>query len=126
MILSKAREALEQFVVEPVLSEFENTNSEEINVDTVFEIEAQLRSVMLKIQYINPLLRKKLPDDLTFEVVAYSSSRRNFDVSLWSEEGKGTKLPEVNRRIKNAEIIPVKTCVVDQILRMQTYIEFPS
>lgn len=48
-------------------------------------IEAQLRGVLLKLQYADSYLRK-LPRDCRFEVVAYTSRRGGVPQEAWVEE----------------------------------------
>ena len=126
-MLSSDRHPLEQFIVEPtiLLSSYDHhqVSGREIGFDDMLQIEAQLRSIMLKVQYIDALLPYEIPESSTFEIVAYVSKRNGMDISLWSEDGKEATVACASKRLEKAEITPLKTCLIDRVFRLQTFIE---
>jgi hypothetical protein len=92
----------------------------------VSAIEAQLRAAMLKLQYVDALLTTPtVPEGSTFQIVAYSAGRVGIDPELWAEH-QADELEEGGLALQRGEIIPLKTCKVDNAFRLQVYAETPG
>jgi hypothetical protein len=144
-------QALERFIIEPKLLLFPPTSTaaaaagqpgtsalqtSSSNLD-ILEFEAQLRAILLKLQYIDAVLPPKPPIGSTFQIVVYTAGRGGMAVDAWIEEqGKGGSLlseqglemkeSENGSGISGAEIVPIKSCKIEGALQLQIYLERPS
>lgn len=81
-------------------------------------IEAHLRGILLKLQYVDSYL-KKLPPGCTFEVVAYTSWRGGIPAADWVEE----QPTPGHLELQQAEIVPIKSCNLAGTFQLQLYAE---
>lgn len=92
--------------------------SEEPQPLDVDALHSQLRSVLVKLQYADSYLAP-LPAGCTFEVLAYTFGRRAVDRHTWVEEEPAPGVLE----LADAEIVPIKSCMVDDVLQLQLFVE---
>ncbi|PNW73850.1 hypothetical protein CHLRE_13g575333v5 [Chlamydomonas reinhardtii] len=80
-------------------------------------LEAGLGSALLKLQFIDSLL-KPLPQGCTFELAAYSTSRSGVDAQYFGEESSGAL--ELRQPVTGT---PLKTVCVPGCINMQVLVE---
>jgi hypothetical protein len=103
------------------------------NLD-ILEFEAQLRAILLKLEYIDAVLPPKPPTGSTFQIIAYTAGRSGMAVDAWVEEQQGALLSDQGLEMKKsdtnsdtgAEIVPIKSCRIEGALQLQLYVERPS
>lgn len=122
VIKSPEGQALERFIIEPkLLATNPAVNNTERSPD-ILELEAHLRAVLLKLQYIDSALSDRLPRCSSFEILAYTTGRAGMAVDAWLPEQppldkSGLELGE------SGEIVPLKSVRIDHAVQLQLYIE---
>lgn len=84
----------------------------------VEELQSQLRSVILKLQYADSYLAP-LPPGCAFELLAYTTDRRALPADTWAEERPTPGQLE----LEEAEIVPIKSAAVEGAFQLQLFAE---
>lgn len=117
-------QATERFIVEPniLTSQLESTRID------VLELEAQLRGVLMKLQYAAALL-PPLPhlQETTWTIIVYTAGRGGLSTEAWVQEQpplapRGLELEDS----LPGEIMPIRSFRIQGVLQLQAFIEMSS
>lgn len=123
---------LEQYVIQPSISltNNNNNNSNRQQQEDLIDIQSQLRAALLKLSHIDATL-PDLPENCSFDVFVHMNPQQTdmpgstqcmFSLQSWIQE-KNLSILSAPTAKKSFYIVPIKSCLVDNCMTVQCYLQ---